>query len=169
MDTKKLNNELLKRVDNESLTTWKTFFRNSFPTDEACLEFLYRAVSAEPSIDSWNYELKNYSIIMVDKNGNFLCDKILIPRRMLNTVNRLVSVASDMEKIRPGKDIFKIIFLVTCVETLQQLSGKTEPKKNYYLIFLKLTHLKRIKILFGTISNVMKPQPKMLSCNLSKY
>ena len=60
-------------------------------------------------------------------------DRLLIPRRMLNCVERLVSAAKDMEQIRRGKDIFKIVYLVTCVETLQKLKGRNDLDKKEML------------------------------------
>ena len=56
---------------------------------------------------------------------------------MLNCVERMVSAARDMEQIRRGKDVFKIVFLITCVETLQRLSGKDERKKEMLLDFFE--------------------------------
>lgn len=42
---------------------------------------------------------------------------------MLNAVERFVSVARDMEQIRKGKDVFKIVFIISCVESLQSLGN----------------------------------------------
>ena len=56
---------------------------------------------------------------------------------MLNCVERMVSAARDMEQIRRGKDVFKIVFIVTCVEILQKLAGKTGQKKDMLFDFFK--------------------------------
>jgi len=44
-----------------------------------------------------------------------------IPRRMLNSIHRLVTLADAMEQVRPGKDSLKIFFFVVCIETLYHL------------------------------------------------
>lgn len=45
-----------------------------------------------------------------------------IPRRMLNSIERLVTLADDTEIIRPGKHSLKIFYFVVCIETLYSLS-----------------------------------------------
>lgn len=44
------------------------------------------------------------------------------PRLMINNVMRLVSLADDVEKIRPGKDGLKVFFIVVCIETLFKIA-----------------------------------------------
>lgn len=44
-----------------------------------------------------------------------------IPRRMLNSIHRLVTLADEMEDVRPGKDSLKIFYFVVCIETLFHL------------------------------------------------
>lgn len=44
-----------------------------------------------------------------------------IPRRMLNSVHRLITLADAMEQVRPGKDSLKIFHFVVCIETLFHL------------------------------------------------
>lgn len=73
----------------------------------------------------------------INDEGTIIYDSNFIPRRMLNAVERLVSAARDMEQIRKGKDMFKIVFLVTCVETLQKLSGSTSSKKDMLFDFFE--------------------------------
>ncbi|OUS74851.1 hypothetical protein B1748_19915 [Paenibacillus sp. MY03] len=46
-----------------------------------------------------------------------------IPRRMLNSVHRLVTLADAMDEVRPGKDSLKIFYFVVCIETLYSLAG----------------------------------------------
>lgn len=62
-----------------------------------------------------------------DKNNN-------IPRLMLNNAMRLSTLANDMEKIRPRKDALKIAYLVTCIETLYNLSGKGQRLKKIGIV-----------------------------------
>lgn len=57
------------------------------------------------------------SILFCTKSPN-------IPRLMLNNTMRLANLALDMEIIRPGKDALKIIYLITCMETLYKLADK---------------------------------------------
>lgn len=51
-----------------------------------------------------------------------------IPRRMLNSIERLVTLADDTEIIRPGKHTLKIFYFVVCIETLYSLSGSNLSK-----------------------------------------
>lgn len=46
-----------------------------------------------------------------------------IPRRMVNIVEWLVSLADDIGQIRNGKDGLRIFFLVVCIESLNVLSN----------------------------------------------
>ena len=50
------------------------------------------------------------------------------PRRMMNQVQHLVSIANDMDKIRPGRDPLRIFFIKTCLEALCALSGMNNKK-----------------------------------------
>lgn len=50
------------------------------------------------------------------------------PRRMLNQVQHLISIANDMDKIRPGRDPLRIFFIKTCLEALCALSGMNNNK-----------------------------------------
>lgn len=45
------------------------------------------------------------------------------PRRMMNQVQHLVSIANDIDKIRPGRDPLRILLIKTCLEALCALSG----------------------------------------------
>ncbi len=129
-------NEILKRIDSRHLSKLWTFFRNYFSDDLACLRFIYHCVGIEPEIKGLSYrEVEGQPGLFVAENGEQIHDSIFIPRRMLNTVERLVTAARDMDQIRHGKDVFKIVFLVTCVEALQQLSGKSSSKKELLFSF----------------------------------
>lgn len=73
------------------------FYRGNFESEEDMIAFFVKV-------------FKN------DKN-----DKT--PRQMMNQVQHLVSIANDMDKIRPGRDPLRIFFIKTCLEALCALSG----------------------------------------------
>lgn len=52
-----------------------------------------------------------------------------VPRRMLNSVHRLITLADAMEDIRPGKDSLKVFHFVVCIETLFHLRDGHVPNK----------------------------------------
>ena len=54
-------------------------------------------------------------------------EKDKTPRRMMNQVQQLVSIASDIDEIRPGRDPLRIFFIKTCLEALCALSGMKKP------------------------------------------
>lgn len=54
-------------------------------------------------------------------------EKDKIPRRMMNQIQRFVSIADDIEQIRPGRDPLRIFFIKTCLEALCALSGMEKP------------------------------------------
>lgn len=118
---------VLQRMDGKQLSKLRLFYRDYFKTDENCLDFIYAAVEHEPVYTDEEqielffkaFEEKNY----VDPN-----DSLFIPHRMLNCVERMVSAARDMEQIRQGKDVFKVVLLISCSETLLTLSGKRSKK-----------------------------------------
>jgi hypothetical protein len=78
------------------------FYRRNFESEEDMVAFFVRV-------------FKN------DEN-----DKI--PRRMMNQVQHLISIANDMDKIRPGRDPLRIFFIKTCLEALCALSGMNNKK-----------------------------------------
>lgn len=129
-------NAILQRIDSRHFAKLWDFYRGYFISDESCLEFLFRAVKQEPVYTE--KDLKEHFLKAlnddeyVDPN-----DHLFIPRRMLNCVQRIVSAARDMEQIRRGKDIFKIVFLVTCAETLQKLRGYDVKKKDMLFDFFE--------------------------------
>lgn len=127
---------ILKRIDSRHLSKLWSFFRDYFPDDPSCLLFLHNCVKNEPKKRGIIYqEIPNKPGAFISEKGDTVVDAVFIPRRMLNTVERLVSAARDMDQIRRGKDVFKIVYLVTCVETLQQLGGKDSSKKNLLFSF----------------------------------
>ena len=104
---------VLARIDTGHLSKLWIFYRDYFKSDEACLDFIFDVVHNEPLSTTWQQDVD---------------ESLFIPRRM-NCVERMVSTASDMELIRKGKDIFKIVLLVSCVETLQTLAGNKSMSK----------------------------------------
>ncbi|WDH95741.1 hypothetical protein PUW24_16190 [Paenibacillus urinalis] len=44
-----------------------------------------------------------------------------VPRRMLNSVHRLLTLADAMDEVRPGKDSLKVFHFVVCIESLYHL------------------------------------------------
>ena len=128
--------EVLKRIDSRLLANWWSFYRDYFQNDELCLQFIFDAVLREPVEDGQVYcEKEDEPGTFVSDSGAIICDDVFIPRRMLNAVERFVTVARDMEMIRHGKDVFKVVFLVTCVETLQKLKGQEGTKKDLLFAF----------------------------------
>lgn len=127
---------ILQRVDSRLLSKLWLFYRDYFKNDESCLEFFFCAVTQEPVYTKEDLE-EQFSHALFDDNYVDPDDHLFIPRRMLNCVQRMVSAARDMEQIRQGKDVFKIVFLVTCVETLKKLSGKDGFKKDMLFDFFE--------------------------------
>lgn len=119
---------ILQRIDSQHLSKLWSFYRDYFDNDEACLSFIFNAIRLEP-VRTFEQAIDKQVEHFNDDEYTDLNDKFFIPRRMLNCVERMVSAARDMEQIRRGKDVFKIVFLVTCVETLQKLSGNKHGKK----------------------------------------
>lgn len=105
---------VLARIDSRHLSKLWIFYRDYFQSDEECLDFIFDVLHNEPLPTS----------LQLNED-----ERLFIPRRMMNCVERMVSTAKDMELIRRGKDIFKIVLLVSCVETLQTLCGNTKMNK----------------------------------------
>ena len=55
------------------------------------------------------------------------------PRQMLFQVQRFVTLANDIDKIRPARDGLRILFIRCCMESLAKLSGK-DPKE-FFICF----------------------------------
>ncbi|AIQ37203.1 hypothetical protein R50345_22730 [Paenibacillus sp. FSL R5-0345] len=70
-----------------------------------------------------------------------------IPRRMLNSIERLVTLADDTEIIRPGKHSLKIFYFVVCIETLYSLVG---------------SHLKKYEIIIDFFNSYIPEPDKQL-------
>ena len=108
---------ILEKCDSKLFAKLWLFYRDFFDTDEIRFEFLQSVFAKEPKRDN---ELK-YTF---DEQINIGQQSFFIPRRMVNLTLRLVTAARDMEQIRNGKDVFKIVYLVSCIESLQLLRGK---------------------------------------------
>jgi len=114
---------ILKKIDGILLSKLWLFYRDYFHDDTSCMQFLYDVLKNEPDESIVIHHLSNPNESASSESDLPFQDSDFIPRRMINAVERLVNAARDMEQIRSGKDIFKVVFLVTCVETLQNLSG----------------------------------------------
>lgn len=95
-------------------------------------------MTAEELFESVGFVKEYYSEMSDFYKGNFESEEDMIaffvkvfkndesektPRRMMNQVQRLVSIANDIDKIRPGRDPLRIFFIKTCLEALCALSG----------------------------------------------
>lgn len=127
---------ILQRIDGRQLSKLWLFYRNYFKSDAPCLDFIYNALKYAPIYSEQESEklflkyLENDDYIDPDED-------FLIPLNMLNCVESLVSAAKDMDMIRRGEDVFKIVYLVTCVETLQKLRKKDDQKKKLLFDFFE--------------------------------
>lgn len=115
---------IMQRLNKEHFEALMEFYRGYFPDDASCIQFIFDAIKNEPPNDSTIYREQidshgNYA----NENGVAINETVFYPRRMLNAVERFVSVARDMEQIRKGKDVFKIVFIISCVESLQSLGN----------------------------------------------
>ena len=59
------------------------------------------------------------------------------PRQMLFQVQRFVTLANDIDKIRPARDGLRMMFINCCLESLQSLSGmkKTQFYEHFSSVF----------------------------------
>ena len=124
---------ILKRVNSVSFARLWMFYRSSFASDEECLDFLHYVLKDTPAELEY-YREHGKLLSEVDEDGY---NKNLIPRKMLFSVERLVSVARNMDDVRRGQDIFKIVYLVSCVESLQKLRGKDCHKREMLFDFFE--------------------------------
>jgi len=53
-------------------------------------------------------------------------------RQMLYQVQRFVSLANDIDKLRPGRDCLRMLFIKICLESLCSLSGHTGKQKSQF-------------------------------------
>lgn len=87
----------------------KSFYKPYFNTDTDLEAFLF---------DALDYE-----------NGS------PTKRQMLYQVQRFVSLANDIEKLRPGRDCLRMLFIKICLESLCSLSGDIK-KRQFYDTFI---------------------------------
>ncbi|HWQ71145.1 MAG TPA: hypothetical protein VN370_02385 [Desulfitobacteriaceae bacterium] len=59
------------------------------------------------------------------------------PRRMMNQIQRFVSLANDIDSIRAGRDPLRVLFLRICLESLYSLSKQNSAKKHRIKDFFK--------------------------------
>ena len=88
------------------------FYNPYFDSKEVLVEFFYKIFKTEI------------------EDSNFA------PRRMMNQIQRFISLANDIDRIRSSVDTLKIIFLKTCLESLASLTGTD--KKSFYKYFIDL-------------------------------
>lgn len=95
-------------------------------------------MTSEELFESVGFVKEYYSQMSDFYRGNFESEEDMIaffvkvfkndendktPRRMMNQAQHLVSIANDMDKIRPGRDPLRIFFIKTCLEALCALFG----------------------------------------------
>lgn len=83
------------------------FYRDSFSTEDEMIEFFVKVFR------------------------NDTTDKT--PRQMMNQIQQLVSIANDIDRIRPARDPLRMFFIKTCMEALCSLSKNK--KENFYKEF----------------------------------
>ncbi|MGM1047012.1 MAG: hypothetical protein ACQEXX_12810 [Bacillota bacterium] len=75
-------------------------------------------------LENFLFRVYNYKIDVVAET--------IVPRVMINSVQRLVTLADDIEKIRPQKNALKSFFLVVCIESLYSLAR--DKRKKYEMV-----------------------------------
>lgn len=81
--------------------------------------------TAESELDDFTSDAFDY------ENGS------LPKRQMLYQVQRFVSLANDIDKLRPGRDCLRMLFIKICLESLCSLSGHTgKQKSQFYAKFI---------------------------------
>ena len=93
--------EILQQIESRHLAKLWYFYRKHFPDDEDCLQFLYDAILFNPSPESPLLTSDERWTLMENGQGENN-ESHSIPLKMLNTVERLVSAAHDMDQIRRG-------------------------------------------------------------------
>ncbi len=94
-----------------------------------------------PMLAMQQEELKKFYAPYFTKESdlnNFLFDAFdyeygsLSKRQMLYQVQRFVSLANDIDKLRPGRDCLRMLFIKFCLESLCSLSGHTNKQKSQF-------------------------------------
>lgn len=92
-----------------------------------------------------------------EEANNFILEKLnysqsLVPRRMLNTAQRLITLSDEIDIIRPGRRDLSIFFLITCIESLYGFIPAVKLKKQEIAIhFLRTILIKMIRKLFKKV------------------
>lgn len=81
----------------------------------------------DSSKDLEDFLLKVYRFPKNLENGE------VVPRIMMNSVQRLVTLADDMELIRPNKSALKSFFIVVCIESLY-FNAKLNKMSKYEMV-----------------------------------
>lgn len=76
--------------------------------------------TAESELDDFTSDAFDY------ENGS------LSKRQMLYQVQRFVSLANDIDKLRPGRDCLRMLFIKICLESLCSLSAYTGKQKSQF-------------------------------------
>ena len=88
----------LSEIEQQYFLELKEFYSPFFPTSEELDVFIEKALQLD-----WD-------------NRN--------PRQMLFQVQRFVSLATEIDNIRPARDGLRMLFLKCCMESLANLSNK---------------------------------------------
>ncbi|HHX94316.1 MAG TPA: hypothetical protein GX691_00620 [Clostridia bacterium] len=119
---------------------------NSFKEEESLLKEL-----CDPLVFN---DLKDFFDEYIVEDRDFIEKVFLygnVPRRMLNSIRRLVTLANDMEKIRKGKDSLKVFFYVVCIESLYIIKdpkttmNKDEMVRDFFKNYISLEDKALIK------------------------
>lgn len=99
--------DFISELEQRHFLELKKFYSNHFPSEELLNSFLKRV---------FRYDLDERK-----------------PRRMLFQVQHFISLATDIDKIRPARDGLRVLFLKCCTEALISLSGVD--KQIFYKLF----------------------------------
>jgi transcriptional regulator with XRE-family HTH domain len=98
--------------------------------DEAKLKLWHDLIMVESDVDLYKKLSQFYKEFFTDDKAmeKFIRDILAFkksnkPRRMINNIERLITLADDIETIRPGKECLKLTFIVICIETLYTLKN----------------------------------------------
>lgn len=135
-DNKLVFDTILNRIDSRHFSRLWSFYRDFFLNDAQCIQFLYDCVKKEPvSTEQLYYTGMGFDIYGNLDNKAAFDETVFIPKRMLNVVEQTVSAARDIGQLRYRNDIIKLIYLRSCVESLQQLKGMQGSKKDLWFSF----------------------------------
>ena len=55
-----------------------------------------------------------------------------VPRQIFNRIQQLVSIADDIDSIRPDRDPLRVLFLRSCIEAICILAGRPNDKISFF-------------------------------------